>query len=138
MVQRLSQQCEAQADRLYNDPNNLTAWGWIHWTYRGGFLNDCLAAKKRWVMQTHLRLLQARIAKLSARRDQSLSADIRGLQQGQKAYQARMVDEAEKYKDGCYERLGLNETSESLPRQIRRLLTEYFEMRAEMELEGTI
>jgi len=136
-TERISRTCNARADRLVNDPNNL-ALGYFHLVYRGKFLNDCLQSHKMTIMRTHTQLLQGRINKLRERRDPSLVRDINGLRAGLSEYQVRHRTEASLYKSSCYDRRGLDETSVDMVKQIKKLLMEYYEMKLEMEDEGTL
>lgn len=112
------------------------------YSYEVKFLNDCFFNVKMRLMDNHIRLAQTRIQLLRQqakdKRDTTILNDAKALEKGVLVFKDRQKEERRRYNERDYGTQGRDYITQTLKREIRRVLTEYYEMRAEMRFEGTL
>jgi len=141
---RIVEACTATANRQYHAQPAVrltTPSTWLY-LYEVKFLNDCFFGAKMQLMNSHIQLLQTRINRLRAqardRRDANLARDVAGLEQGLSAFRTRQNQERTQFQTEDYGWMGQEDITKILKREIRNVLVEFYEGRAEMRFEGTL
>lgn len=128
--------CEAYATREYEAQTEIL------YKYRGSFLNNCLNTFKMTLMKKHEQSLVKRIKffeeAYAHHPKAQLKRDIQGLKAGLVAYKEKRAYEASRFTRSVYYHRSLKETPVNLRRHIYQIGLEYYELRAEMSLEGSI
>lgn len=141
--QRIRTTCTELASKQYNaqDVRLNSPRSWLY-TYEVAFLNDCYFNVKMRLMDNHVRLAQTRIQRLSQQaknsRDAALLRDVKALEQGVVAFKDRQKEERRRFTEGDYGWQGQDGITKILLREIKKVLVEYYEMRAEMRFERTL
>lgn len=141
---RIERTCTDIASRLYNaqpDVELLNPQTWLY-KYETFYLDRCYLNTKIHLSNTHIQLARVRISRLTQqardRRDEELMAEVRGLQRGVTEFIARQARENKTYTEAPTNWRGPDGRRQMIRREIRRILEEYYEMRAEMRFEGTL
>jgi hypothetical protein len=128
--------CEAYATREYEAQTELL------YKYRGSFLNNCLNTFKMTLMDKHETSLKKRIKffeeAYSHHPKAQLKRDIEGLKTGLATYQEKKAHEAGRFTRSVYYHRSLKETPVNLRRHIYQIGLEYYELRTEMAVEGSL
>ena len=141
--QRIRNTCTALAKKQYNaqDVRLTSPRSWLY-TYEVKFLNDCYFNVKMRLMDNHIRLAQTRIGRLKQQvknnRDATLSQDVKALEQGLVVFKDRQKEERTRYQENNYGWFSMDNITQLLLREIKTVLVEYYEMRAEMRFERTL